>query len=69
MRFFQFFSKTTLTILIILGQNMEEIDTDQQKKTARQKLAPFSRYSSKKLAFLVKTAKTRSKDRLITRER
>ena len=53
MRFFQLFSKTTLTILIIFGQNVEENDTDQQKKTARQKLAPFSRYSSIKLAFLV----------------
>ena len=69
MRFFKLFSKTTLTILIIFGQNVEENDTDQQKKTARQKLAPFLRYSSIKLAFLVKTAKTRSKDRLITRER
>ena len=46
MRFFQLFSKTTQTILIIFGQNVEKNDTDQQKKTARQKLAPFSRYSS-----------------------
>eukprot|EP00493_Phyllostaurus_siculus_P009662 UN09788 len=51
MRFFRLSSKTTLTILLIFGQNVEEIDTDQQKKTARQKLAPFSRYSSIKLAF------------------
>ena len=69
MRFFQLFSKTTLTILLIFGQNVEENNTDQQKKTARQKLAPFSRYSSIKLAFLVKTAKPRSKDCPITQER
>jgi len=56
MRFFRLFSKTTLTILLIFGQNVEENNTDQLKKTARQKLAPFSRYSSIKLAFLVKTA-------------
>ena len=43
---FVFFSKTTRTILIIFGQNVEDNDTDQQKKTARQKLAPFLRYSS-----------------------
>jgi len=55
MRFFQLFSKTTLTILIIFGQNVEENNTDQQKKTARQNLFSFSRYSSIKLSFLVKT--------------
>ena len=69
MRYFQLLSQITLTILIILGQNVEENDKDKQKKPARQKLAPFSRYSSIKLAFLVKMAKSRSKDRLITRER
>ena len=69
MRFFQLFSKTTLTLLIVFGQNVEKNDTDQQKKTARQKLAPFLRYSSIKLAFWVKTAITGSNDRLITLER
>ena len=54
MRFFQLFSKTTLTILIIFGQNVEENNPDQQKKTARQNLFSFSRYSSIKLAFLFK---------------
>ena len=55
MRFFRLFSKTTLTILLIFCQNVEDNDTDQLKKTAHQKLAPFSRYSSIKLSFLVKT--------------
>ena len=55
MRFFQLFSKTTLTILLIFGQNVEENNTDQQKQTACRNLFSFSRYSSIKLAFLVKT--------------
>ena len=38
-------SKTTLTILLSFSQNVEENNTDQKKKTAHQKLAPFLRYS------------------------
>ena len=55
MRFFGIFTRTTLTILLIFGQNVEENNTDQQKQTACRNLFSFSRYSSIKLAFLVKT--------------
>ena len=69
MRFFRLFSKTTLTILLIFSQDVEENDTDQLKKTAHQKLSPFSRYSSTKFGFSSKRAKMGSKDRPISRER
>ena len=52
MRFFRLFSKTTLTILLIFGQNVEKNNTDQQKKPACQYLFSFSKYSSIKLSFL-----------------
>ena len=46
--FFEIFSETTLTILVLKRQNVEENDTEQTQKTGHQNLYPFSRYLSSK---------------------
>ena len=46
--FFDFFSKTTLTISMKLGQNVEEIDPENLAKTACQNFYRFQRYSTAK---------------------
>ena len=46
--FFDFFSKTTLTILMKLGQNVEEINPESLAKTACQNFHRFQRYSTAK---------------------
>ena len=68
MRFFDFFSKTALTILMKLGQNVELINSEHLAKTACPKKLPFSRYSSTKFRFWPKTAKVVSKECAISRE-
>ena len=49
--FFDFFSKTALTILTKLAQKVELINSEHLPKTACPKKFPFSRYSSTKLRF------------------
>ena len=66
--FFDFFSKTALTILTKLAQKVELINSEHLPKTACPKKFPFLRYSSTKSRFWPKMPKTVSKDRAISPE-